>query len=338
MEQGARKVPPLSIPLMMSNAAPAALSMRYKLLGNSFGIVSACSAGAHAIGEAARKIAYGDADAVIDRRLGGVADAAGPRGLLGARRAVAVRHLAPVRRAPRRLRHGRGRGDARARGRREGGRARGARARQGARLRRHVGRVPPDRARQGRHRRRRRHPQGARRRRRSTPEDVVYVNAHGTSTPLNDRAETKAIKAALGERRRRSPSPRPSRRSGICSARPARSRRWRRSSRCAIASRRPRWATRSPRRAWTSTTCRGRPGSSGSMGNRPSGSATRSASAATTSSSAWRQRNVTIEFDPRDRREALADRAARGPVRPRVAHAPALRRHVAAHGRAGAGG
>ena len=59
------------------------------------------------------------------------------------------------------------------------------------------------------------HPAGERRRRRdhagaratpaSTPADVVYVNAHGTSTPLNDRAETIALKAALGEHARDDP-------------------------------------------------------------------------------------------------------------------------------------
>ena len=36
-----------------------------------------------------------------------------------------------------------------------------------------------------------------------SPEDVDYINAHGTSTPLNDRCETLAIKAAFGEHARR---------------------------------------------------------------------------------------------------------------------------------------
>ena len=63
----------------------------------------------------------------------------------------------------------------------------------------------------------------------STPEDVDYVNAHGTSTPLNDRAETHAMKLALGERAHDGPGVLDrSRRSATCSARPARSRRSRR--------------------------------------------------------------------------------------------------------------
>ena len=54
IESGPKKVPPLSVPLMMSNAASGTLSLRYGLHGNSFGTVSACSAGAHAIGISAR--------------------------------------------------------------------------------------------------------------------------------------------------------------------------------------------------------------------------------------------------------------------------------------------
>ena len=49
-DSGPNKVSPLAVPLMMSNAAPGALSMRYKLRGHSYGVVSACAAGAHAIG------------------------------------------------------------------------------------------------------------------------------------------------------------------------------------------------------------------------------------------------------------------------------------------------
>jgi 3-oxoacyl-[acyl-carrier-protein] synthase II len=64
-DQGPERVPPLSIPLMMSNAAPAAVAMRHGLRGQVYGTVSACAAGAHAIGAAARAIAAGDCDAVV---------------------------------------------------------------------------------------------------------------------------------------------------------------------------------------------------------------------------------------------------------------------------------
>jgi len=65
LEKGESKVPALSVPLMMSNAAAGTLAMRYGLLGDTFGTVSACSASAHAIAQATRMIQYGDADAVI---------------------------------------------------------------------------------------------------------------------------------------------------------------------------------------------------------------------------------------------------------------------------------
>jgi 3-oxoacyl-[acyl-carrier-protein] synthase II len=63
--EAGQAVPPLSIPLMMSNAAPAALAMRHQFRGQVYGTVSACAAGAHAIGAAARAIAAGDCDAVV---------------------------------------------------------------------------------------------------------------------------------------------------------------------------------------------------------------------------------------------------------------------------------
>jgi 3-oxoacyl-[acyl-carrier-protein] synthase II len=198
MEQGERKVPPLSIPLMMSNAAPAALSMRYKLLGNSFGTVSACSAGAHAIGEAARKIAYGDADAVMTggseasltplaRAAFSALDALSPTGIsrpFDARRdgfvmgeGAAILILEDAEKAA-------------ARGARVLAKVRGFGATSDAY---HL--TAPDKEGAGAAAAIRKALEDAG----ATVEDVVYVNAHGTSTPLNDRAETKAIKAVLGE-------------------------------------------------------------------------------------------------------------------------------------------
>ena len=64
-EQGPKHVSPLAVPLMMGNAAAAAVSMRHGLRGPSFGTVSACSSGADAIGVAMRAIACGDATAIV---------------------------------------------------------------------------------------------------------------------------------------------------------------------------------------------------------------------------------------------------------------------------------
>ena len=49
---GPKAVSPLAVPLMMGNAAAAAVAMRHGLHGQAYGVVSACAAGAHAIGDA----------------------------------------------------------------------------------------------------------------------------------------------------------------------------------------------------------------------------------------------------------------------------------------------
>jgi 3-oxoacyl-[acyl-carrier-protein] synthase II len=63
--RGAKMVSPLGIPQYMPNAAAAAVTMKFKLRGQSYGVVSACASSAHAIGSALRMIQYGDADAVV---------------------------------------------------------------------------------------------------------------------------------------------------------------------------------------------------------------------------------------------------------------------------------
>jgi 3-oxoacyl-[acyl-carrier-protein] synthase II len=64
-DRGAKMVSPLGIPQYMPNAGAAAVSMKHGLQGQMYGVVSACSGGAHAIGTALRMIQYGDAEAVV---------------------------------------------------------------------------------------------------------------------------------------------------------------------------------------------------------------------------------------------------------------------------------
>jgi len=65
VEKGERRVSPFLVPMMMSNACGAAISMRYHLQGPAETICTACAAATHALGYAARLIAWGRCDAVV---------------------------------------------------------------------------------------------------------------------------------------------------------------------------------------------------------------------------------------------------------------------------------
>src|SRR6478609_846886 len=65
LEKGDRRVSPFLVPMMMPNAAGAAISMRYGLQGPNETITTACAASTHAVGYAARLIAWGRCDAVV---------------------------------------------------------------------------------------------------------------------------------------------------------------------------------------------------------------------------------------------------------------------------------
>ncbi len=64
-EKGARRVSPFLVPMMMANAGGATLSMRYGWMGPSENVVTACAASTHAVGNAARLIADGRCDVVM---------------------------------------------------------------------------------------------------------------------------------------------------------------------------------------------------------------------------------------------------------------------------------
>ncbi len=197
-DQGAKAVSPLSVPLFMPNAGAGTLSMRYGLRGQSFSVASACAAGSHAIGVATRMIQYGDADAVLTG--GGEAtltplarasfEAAGALSPSGVSRPFDARRDGFV--------MGEGAGivlledaeRAQARGATIYGEVLGYGSTSDAF---HLTAPEPE----GRHA-----AEAIRLALRDaglTAEQVDYVNAHGTSTPINDASETAAIKLALGE-------------------------------------------------------------------------------------------------------------------------------------------
>ncbi|MBK1674198.1 beta-ketoacyl-[acyl-carrier-protein] synthase II [Ectothiorhodospira shaposhnikovii] len=203
LKGGARKISPFFVPSAIINMVAGNLSIMYGLKGPNISIVSACATGTHNIGDAARMIKYGEVDVMV---AGGAEMATTPLGIGGfaAARALSTRNDDPERasRPWDKDRDGFVLGDgagvlvleeyehAKARGARiycelsgfgwnsdafhmtqpstggEGAAACMLQALKDAGL---------------------------------NPDQVDYINAHGTSTPAGDKAETMAVKRALGD-------------------------------------------------------------------------------------------------------------------------------------------
>jgi 3-oxoacyl-[acyl-carrier-protein] synthase II len=207
LNRGPDRCSPFMIPQMIVNMAAGLVAIEHGLKGPNYCVVSACASGAHSIGEAMRQIQRGDADAMV---AGGTEATICPLGIAGfaSMRAMSTRNDAPEK-ASRPFDAGR---DGFIMGEGAGivvleeyehARKRGARiycemGGYGATCdANHITAPAPG-------------GEGAARAMTNairdaglTPEDVDYVNAHGTSTPLNDKNETAAVKAALGEHARK---------------------------------------------------------------------------------------------------------------------------------------
>ena len=202
VSRGARRISPFFVPGSIINMISGHLSILHNLKGPNIAAVTACTTGLHSIGLAMRLIQYGDADAML---AGGAESTVSPLGIGGfaAARALSTRNDDPAT-ASRPWDKGR---DGFVLGEGAGvlmleeyehARARGARiycelggfGMSGDAF--HMTAPNMD---------------GPRRCMRNALQDagiatdqVDYINAHGTSTPLGDKNETEAIKAALGDR------------------------------------------------------------------------------------------------------------------------------------------
>ncbi|TRW49798.1 beta-ketoacyl-ACP synthase II [Aliidiomarina halalkaliphila] len=209
LEGGPRRVSPFFVPSSIINMISGQVSMMYGLTGPNMAIVTACTSGVHNIGQAARIIAYGDADVML---AGGAEKASTPLGMAGfaAARALSTRNAAPdeASRPWDKDRDGFVLGDgagvmvlesfehAKARGAKIYAELTGFGMSADAF---HMTAPPED----GR---------GAAASMRHALQDaelsvdkVSYINAHGTSTPAGDIAETRAIKSVFAADAKRVP-------------------------------------------------------------------------------------------------------------------------------------
>jgi 3-oxoacyl-[acyl-carrier-protein] synthase II len=203
--RGPRRISPFFVPASIINMIAGHVSMRFGFKGPNIAIVTACTTGLHCIGEAGRMIEYGDADVIV---AGGSEATVSPLGIGGfaAMRALSTRNDDPATasRPWDRDRDGFVLGEgagvlvleelehAKARGARIYAELAGFGMSADAG---HMTAPNMDGA--------RRAMLNALRNAGVNPQDVNYLNAHGTSTPLGDLNETNAIKAALGDHARK---------------------------------------------------------------------------------------------------------------------------------------
>lgn len=206
LEKGPRRVSPLFIPMMISNMAAGMIAIRHDCRGTAMPIVTACASGSNAIGEAMRLIRHGYADAVI---TGGTEAAVTPSAVAGfvnmqalstsddpnaaslpfdSRRGGFVIGEGSVAFVLEEYEHAVSRS----------ARIYGEICGYGTTCDAYHITAPHPEARGGA-----KAMTDAMAEAGYTAEDTVYVNAHGTGTPMNDAIETIAIKKALGEEKAR---------------------------------------------------------------------------------------------------------------------------------------
>ena len=202
LEKGPGRVNPLLVPLMMSNMAAGNVSIQFGLKGKCINVVTACATGTHSIGEAFRSIQYGEADVMV---AGGAEASITPIGVAGFTALTALstsedplRASIPFDAERNGFVMGEGAGivvlESLEHAQERGAKIYAELAGYGATCDAYHITSPAEDG------------SGAAKAMEVAiadaglkPEDVDYINAHGTSTHHNDLFETKAIKLALGD-------------------------------------------------------------------------------------------------------------------------------------------
>lgn len=206
MEKGPRRVSPLFIPMMIGNMAAGMIAIRHDCRGSAMPTVTACASGSNAIGEAMRLIRHGYADAAI---AGGAEAAICPSAIAGFvnMQALSTAEDPDAASLPFDKRRGGfviGEGavalilEEYDHAKKRGAKIYGEICGYGSTCDAHHITAPHPEARGGAQAM-----MDAMQEAVYTEKDVVYINAHGTGTPMNDVIETAAIKKALGEKQAR---------------------------------------------------------------------------------------------------------------------------------------